>query len=591
MSSPDGATGVADYFGYGKGRLVGTTAQAEQLDMVDDTAESNPLLVVEHGDTARERGQPQHKSLTYGRAATIALVISGALLLICAGSAATSGGQHLDFKTLLMRAGFGGSLTPLDTSTFRDICDADYVRDTCIRWNEEGRNPMGTSLDNDISLVVYANELHEYFMTGLETILKVLYDLGVTNIEPDITRGFAVSCMALCEKTVAAWKIKFGKHTMPAKSDVACVYADGGLFGMTRTIKCDTDTRAATLNMTFHSLFQSKQFIEPDYSAITDSAVDKTISTLVTIADVDKHPGDNPETVQQFTSAVYYPEKQRRTLMEAILNAFHIFPATHADFDSSTNAGQDQRHLIFDHTRTLELAQQAKSIIATAQKKLASRQIPDVVSRWYGSNDDATRAEIKRVLNGLNDMLSNVRYVYPGSYCNSYSPHTLLAYVEPSGGTGHAKDEEGRYILNLCDSYVMGSDTVKLEALLEEGSHHLQMDLKNEKYAPVAGTEVLYGRNWTRRTAKACCEGSSSACVAALRNAENFCYFVTDAHAAPMPVPTDDAAIPVPSIDCANLGPRAALLAKAAASKKAKEIEQTARNRIEKALNQGTLPH
>merc|ERR1719353_2370697 len=67
---------------------------------------------------------------------------------------------------------------------------------------------------------------------------------------------------------------------------------------------------------------------------------------------------------------------------------------------------------------TLEVAVLAKAYITLALKRMAHRKVGGFVTGWFGNNlDNPTRTAVKRILAGVQGMLGNVDYIYPGEKC------------------------------------------------------------------------------------------------------------------------------------------------------------------------------
>mmetsp|Transcript_130415 Transcript_130415/g.244004 ORF Transcript_130415/g.244004 Transcript_130415/m.244004 type:complete len:265 (+) Transcript_130415:2-796(+) len=225
---------------------------------------------------------------------------------------------------------------------------------------------------------------------------------------------------------------------------------------------------------------------------------------------------------------------------QQIVNMFHIFPplAATANVEGEVDYGNGRgnRRLSsslrrlgnWDNRKTLELAQMSEAYISQALERMSRREIGDTVMKWYGTNDEVTRTEVKRVMNGVHAMLGYVEYVYPGSMCQP----NYYAYVYPTEAYENGKrldrNSQGQYIFYLCDYYFKVGDSGKVETLLHEGAHHLAMALADSQYQG----NTLYGKSACMKAASDCNKGSTHACVQTLRNADSFCYFVNEAHTA-----------------------------------------------------------
>lgn len=164
---------------------------------------------------------------------------------------------------------------------------------------------------------------------------------------------------------------------------------------------------------------------------------------------------------------------------------------------------------------TTEVAIKAQAYVAKALAKLNADTAPNTLDRWFGGHDGQTRRMVLRVLNGINQMLMNVDYVYPGRDCqpNSY------AYVYPSWPEN--KNGRGQYMFFLCPYYMQVGLAEKIETLTHEGSHHEPM-LTDDECGDSQCSHRAYGRNLCKQLAR---EYPGKA----LNNADSFCYFINDA--------------------------------------------------------------
>lgn len=228
-------------------------------------------------------------------------------------------------------------------------------------------------------------------------------------------------------------------------------------------------------------------------------------------------------------------------------------------------------------------SQEAQTYINTAIRKFRRKATKEQITRWFGSeafNDDKSRHEVMRTLNSVDRMLGNVHYVYPGKNCD----FGVYAYVFPKGGPEEGDEDtmtgDGQYIFYLCPLYVYSSPSVQVETLTHEGSHHAtaftddvcmdeyfdngtvqpQLEVLARDEAPedvqvgdylvmegeqgeeiiivvrfVTQSEVIIqidppmgdckNKAYGRESCEALAKGMS---WKALRNADNFCYYVQD---------------------------------------------------------------
>lgn len=112
---------------------------------------------------------------------------------------------------------------------------------------------------------------------------------------------------------------------------------------------------------------------------------------------------------------------------------------------------------------------QAQAYVSTAIRKWRRHESKNLMELWFGkfsaSNMD-THREVGRVLNSVAKILNNVDYIYPGDACEE----DTFAYVYQDG-EGSMSDD-GKYIFNICDLYMKSEDSIQIETLTHESSHH-----------------------------------------------------------------------------------------------------------------------
>lgn len=160
----------------------------------------------------------------------------------------------------------------------------------------------------------------------------------------------------------------------------------------------------------------------------------------------------------------------------------------------------------------------AQAYSAGALRNMNAGYAGAVMLKWFGRSDYAAQREMRRVINGVHDMLSNVDYIYPGSRCRP----NVFAYVFPS--PPYNKNSRGQYLVQLCDLYLKSDLEEQIETLTHEGSHHHTMSTNDVCYQGDGPTCTRsYGRQICAMLAK-------KDPAKALKNADNFCYFINDAY-------------------------------------------------------------
>lgn len=93
--------------------------------------------------------------------------------------------------------------------------------------------------------------------------------------------------------------------------------------------------------------------------------------------------------------------------------------------------------------------------------------------RWFGQasfTNEYMRQEVGRVLNSIANVLSNVDYVAHelGEDCSE----NTFAYVLPYGDDEDSRSSDGAYVFHLCPLYFDSRVSVQVETLTHEASHH-----------------------------------------------------------------------------------------------------------------------
>ena len=152
--------------------------------------------------------------------------------------------------------------------------------------------------------------------------------------------------------------------------------------------------------------------------------------------------------------------------------------------------------------RAAMLAVKGQAYTAKAIRSMGAHKIPHLVKEWFGDNDEWTRSRVLGVLNGVNRLLSNVDYIFPGERCTE----NKFAYVFPKPPWN--KNKRGRYVFHLCQLYMNSKESDQIETLTHEASHHETMfsqdaaryqscflgsraKPKLPRYLPIAGGWVL----------------------------------------------------------------------------------------------------
>lgn len=164
-------------------------------------------------------------------------------------------------------------------------------------------------------------------------------------------------------------------------------------------------------------------------------------------------------------------------------------------------------------------SQQAQAYVDTAIARFSASQTETQMTTWFGKNayrDSMRRSRLKLILNSIISMLDNVDYVFPGPECRE----NTYAYVYPRGPK--SQDADGHYVFYLCELYMNAPESVQIETLTHEGSHHATAYTDDVDYTDDRGiVKKAYGRPSCKRLAK-------KEPRKALENADSICYYIQD---------------------------------------------------------------
>lgn len=362
-----------------------------------------------------------------------------------------------------------------------ELCDATIVKSVCAELNQDTSELFGTASDTDLS-VVHAGELAEQLGISKESVIHFLAKIQVANVETDADAlkrsAFAVSCQELCKKAVGS----IPKARLPPSADVGCYFESG------ETV-CDLD--------------------------LSPKAIDNITVPDEKPADRKKHLHPKSITNQQ---NAYKPLPPLSTTVDElkilVVEMFRIYPATEikATLDPSNSALVSTLQLPPNFQKKVNaVGVKSKAYVSQALSRMNEKAAPQLVTKWFGNNKPATRTEIKRVLNGVISVLSNVEYKYPGAACDA----DTYAYVEAFPPEN--KNENGQYIVELCKLYLDSDLGTQIATLTHEAAHHLPMDVDDVKL----NGETAYGKPLASELAASNSDG-------ALDNADNYAFFLNE---------------------------------------------------------------
>lgn len=433
------------------------------------------------------------------------------------------------------------------------LCEANIVSQMCGKLNDETIQYYDNAMDRDRNYI-HALELSEALSVNRESVIQMFNRLNLRNWDPDTPNSVAVSCMELCQQVVAS----FPHRQVPSHADVGC-YSQHH----THQPVCNVDVSPPALqriNFRIPTVNRAAAFNEEGHPVQWETQGNDHIQNVETALNHAMNPSPTEAAV---IHDLEHPPMNFHKLKELVANQFRIFPVIEAS--TVVNSGANQffgvaprepqdsglrrlanssapRSLMTTddwlatdwEENILRLAVTAKAFVNSALTSMEGRQIPDVVTTWYGNNfDDPTRARIKQVLRGLSQMLGDVDYVYPGNQCQP----RVYGYVYPNHPQ-FSRNSQGQYIVHLCDHFMSVDDGEKIETLTHEGTHHLWMQVDDRPW-PVGSQDIMYGRWKCKEVAALCSQGDADACAACRENADNYCYFINEAaHAGGHVVPT-----------------------------------------------------
>lgn len=413
------------------------------------------------------------------------------------------------------------------------LCDLSIVAESCVAVNKLTKEYWHTAEDDSLDSVAAA-ELAEQLMISRKSILSFLGgELSAKNLETDPTalklQAFQVSCQELCKKTVSF----LPSSHVPPTSDLAC-YVPSGSSVPECTVDVSPQALGDIVFDDFHTNQKDSKFAESPYHNKTNESlgsgpISNNNSASEELKQLIHHP-DEASTKEELRvlDALNYPEKSPGSIAISIANLFRIYPLTAIkalDSKSVKKAGSALELGSTQSTETqraswkndvMKVAVTAQAYTATALRSMNSGKANSIMLRWFGKNDMSSKKEVRRVVSEVHDLLSHVDYVYPGDQCRP----NVYAYVYPNPPKN--QNSQGQYIFHLCEMYMKVDRGEQIETLTHEGSHH-RMSLTEDVCYKGEGADCrkAYGR--------VACQGlAASKPEKALRNADNFCYFIND---------------------------------------------------------------
>lgn len=394
----------------------------------------------------------------------------------------------------------------LNLDDFAPLCDEEIVRDTCRLLNEGYKHA-------EVEIFTTWEEIEEHLSSeGTDALDQFKGQMGQKAADGKVW----VECMPLCHSIVSYLQTT---AVCPPTSDVACYTVNGQTY-------CDVDVRPSQLK----SLGPGSDQDLPDFGD-KDSFL-KTRGKNISQVPVETltTPGEDMDSDTPKAAGIQYSFWEG---LERLANLFRIYPEQGQQdlmrSESGSSLLETENHLGKMTKKEARLnrqkEEQAKAYMGLVIRAFSARQTQVHMTRWFGSDsfkNPAARKEVLRVLNSVDHMISNVHYVYPGMMCET----NTFAYVYPRGGKCTASElgeyacrmtkDTNRFVFYLCPLYFKRPQEM-VETLVHEGSHHAT--------AYTDDVDFEGGKAYGRRTCKKLAKMEP---LQALKNADNFCYYIQD---------------------------------------------------------------
>lgn len=402
----------------------------------------------------------------------------------------------------------------LNLDDFAALCDEEIVNDTCRLLNEGDKHEA-------VEQFTTWEEIAEHLSAEPGFLEKFKERMGYAATDGKVW----IECKPLC-LTIVGFIKQVG--VVPPKSDIACYTPMDETF-------CDLDVRPSMLK----TLGPKSDADLPDFG---DDLFLKTTGKLVeqehsaVKVELATDPGMPMDSDTPLAAGVTYNFWEA---LERLANLFRIYPdpgplRENAEFEDGGSSLMQRsvqsrmRGMTPDQARlNLQKEEMAKAYMGLVIRAFSAKETQDHMKKWFGRDsfyNPMARKEVLRVMNSVDHMISNVHYVYPGAMCTERT----FAYVYPKGGACEENQLEkyacrtlysdrNRFIFYLCPFYFT-RPLEMVETLVHEGSHHAT--------AYTDDVEFQGSKAYGRRTCK---ELARKEPLQALKNADNFCYYIQDA--------------------------------------------------------------
>eukprot|EP00929_Paragymnodinium_shiwhaense_P100676 TRINITY_DN6318_c0_g1_i3.p1 TRINITY_DN6318_c0_g1~~TRINITY_DN6318_c0_g1_i3.p1 ORF type:complete len:525 (+),score=82.62 TRINITY_DN6318_c0_g1_i3:106-1680(+) len=390
------------------------------------------------------------------------------------------------------------------------LCDASVVAETCGYLNgREERSHEDTITPQILGRVLSAPE---------ETMKGIVED--VTSLK--LGFGDGALCKKLCDGLV-----KKLSETM-----VMPEFTDQGCYNAVTEVKCPIVQTPQDMK----EMALAKGRDMPDFhdQAVKDSDVVRSTESILAKRSERRKKGGNSTDEPKIDLREYDSQ-----LSERLLNLFRVFPENKITPEASSLAeGMDKANVSRDDytSRANEIGKKSVMYLNAVLRKVQARNTRNHIMNWFGSrayDDESTRQRVIDILNSAITVLNNAHWKFPGPQCSS----STYAYVYPGQSTPTrctasyemnsrpCTKYNGKFVVYLCELYMNVTDMEKVEVLTHEASHHATAYTDDvcikDCHLPRKYQEIAYGRD-------TCKDLATTLPAAALKNADNFCYYVSD---------------------------------------------------------------
>lgn len=368
------------------------------------------------------------------------------------------------------------------------LCDSAIVKEVCSAMIPNGD-------------IVKQEYLVERLSATAESVARAWRALDLAD-EP--------SCSDVCQ-AVVDYVDKAG--VLPPASDVACYTLDG-------KVHCDEYVGPEVLSFgpTAPEDLPESLLEDPSENPESDMSVTEEDSDNMGEGDLGKTGSLIPDTDEE---GLDFPTWE---LVKHTAMLFRIFPEDKPDDASSlAEVRRGYKWPPGGEALTMQAQVDAKAYLIHTIAAFNKKATKEQMTRWFGSSAFSSteiRTKVLKSLNSVLNMISNVHFVPRGKEC---SPKTY-AYVYPQANICPESQVRrdpctktgDKFVFYLCPFYFKTPGEM-VNTLVHEGSHHASAYLDDVQFQGA----TAYGR-------KTCRDLAILRPLGAIKNADNFCYYVQD---------------------------------------------------------------